>query len=137
MRCVSLTSWDQWYLLLAKATYDLRALREKDASLPEESPAKFAEPVVSFYYENQYDYMLGMDVSAELGIVAAAETGGMLRASSLMTGKTVKTWDIGDKDNKVTSVKFAEDDTGITTILACCGPEVVELGITEKVSQAW
>ena len=96
-----------------------------------------AQPVVTFQYENQYDYMLGMDVSTELGVVVAAENGGRVRASSLMTGKTVKTWQIGKETEKVTSLRVVDDADGVPTVLAGCGHKIYELGLAETKSDVW
>lgn len=140
------------------ALYDLRALRESDATstvdmgtrsnrskdgmnnfdtnfgknsrsrrpVPLQLPA--AAPVLTFKYENEID-MLGIDVNVELGMVAAAEHGGCLRVSSLLTGKTVKRWKIGSADEKVQCVRFVEDARGVVKIMVSCGCKILELGL--------
>jgi hypothetical protein len=126
------------------ALYDLRALRETDAgsgqgqarygggkytAYRETQGMPVAQPVLKFEeYDNQYD-MLGMDVCAELGIVAAAETGGYLRMSSLRTGRTVKKWRLSQSgDEKIGCVRFVEDGVcGAVKLMASCGPRIVEL----------
>jgi hypothetical protein len=134
--------------------YDLRALRSSDAASydhnylePRPQPPTqkqkatkrigdvasillrpAAQPVVTFQYENEYD-MLGMAVSSELGVVAAAEVGGYVRTSSLRTGKTIKRWRIGGEGEKVACVRFVEDEMGVESVYASCGSKVFDLSI--------
>jgi hypothetical protein len=88
-----------------------------------------AQPVLRFEYDNAYD-MLGMDVCAELGMVAAAETGGYMRMSSTRTGKTTKRWKLSKtEDEKIRCVRFVEDEVGVPKLMASCGSRIVELAL--------
>lgn len=134
------------------ALYDLRALKVTDAAQEisrsnqgrgksrrhHDKPKKYsphletvhmpvAQPLLKFEYANQFD-MLGMDVCSELGLVAAAETGGYLRMSSLRSGRTVKRWKLSKKaDEKIHCARFVQDERGVPRLMASCGPRLVEL----------
>jgi WD40 repeat protein len=128
------------------ALYDLRALRKEDApqfnskqkrekshskkaqgGVPETRYNGVAKPVVTFRYENQY-HMMGMDVCAELGVVAAAEHGGWVRISSLRTGESIARWNVKqDEGDMVGDIRFIEDAMGVTKVLVSCRSRIVEL----------
>lgn len=137
------------------ALYDMKMLRDSDVPEPS-SPIiikngkkrsqgrllpvearKSALPLVRFEYNNVYDF-LGMDVHAELGLVAAAESDGKIRISSMRTGETMKSFVVNegttrtgaslyDLDDKIKCVRFVEDSMGVAKVMASCGPKIVEI----------
>jgi hypothetical protein len=110
-----------------KRAYDRSAYKSIGSHETQDMP--LAQPLIKFEYENAYD-MLGLDVSPELGVVAAAETGGHLRLSSLRTGRTIKRWKLSQDaggENKIRCMKFVEDERGVPKLMASCGPRIVEL----------
>jgi WD40 repeat protein len=121
------------------ALYDLRALREEDAvstgpkkrrtGKSKATPAQdhVAKPVLTFQYDNEYD-MLGMDICPEIGVVAAAESSGQIRISSLRTGKSVAVWKMSaEPGDRIGCVRFVEDGMGAPKLMASCGSKIVEM----------
>lgn len=137
------------------AMYDLRMVREgitdaEEASLlqkgghPEPtqkrkrkrkgrqggSARQVSTPVLTFDYSNAYRYPLGFDVSAELGLVAAAQDDGTIRMYSLQTGEKIG-WagavpQAAQEASQVKCLRFVDDGRGVPKVMASIGASVVE-----------
>ncbi|KIV98634.1 hypothetical protein, variant [Verruconis gallopava] len=122
----NLTGWSSADKRTAKAKTRSLGFYRKQLSIMETEAMRIARPICMFEYQNDYD-MLGMDVSSDLGIVAAAEEGGFLRLSNLRNAATIKRWKVSRKqDEKIRCVRFVEDERGVPKVVVSCGARIAE-----------
>jgi WD40 repeat protein len=128
------------------AMYDWRMLKEQSATSRWEmgswakqnnTTPRATTPVMRFDYQNEFMYPLGFDVSAELGLVAAAEDDGNVSMWSLRNGEKVRKLDMSMMKAKskeegvgvgemVKCLRFVEDENGPPRLMASKGDKIVE-----------
>lgn len=105
---------------------------------PMRKKVKCSRPVVRFNYNNVARYPLGMDVSQELGLVAAGEEDGNVGVWSLRSGRRVRTLETGAKTlstgggasaakvDYVKCLRFVEDEGGPPRLMGSSGSKIIE-----------
>ncbi|QDS76974.1 hypothetical protein FKW77_005580 [Venturia effusa] len=93
-------------------------------------------PVVRFNYRNDFLLPLGMDVSQELGLVAAGEEDGNVGVWSLRSGERLRTLETRPKPFNTVAValtpkhvkclRFVQDKTGPPRLMGTSGPKIIE-----------
>jgi len=114
-----------------------RKTKKRKRTLPTTSTLpKRTTAVLKFPYENAYMYPLGLDVSAELGLVAGAEDDGSISIWSLRSGEKIRKLEMSNETERgcrrrgeteaVKCLRFGEDERGVARLLASRAGRIVE-----------